>query len=459
MFQGLTVCNANPLRNMAKRYVVKIRENDSNMKSDRIQWLFILMLMMGCIVNGVAYSQDTEQISGSDAAFVPAGDTLTGDWFGFGKTIEQYGLSVNLHATQLYQQNVSGGLSTHRRKGRYSGRYDLELDADLDKLINLPGGRVYMLTEGDWSQGINGPSVGSLFGVDGLAQVDDPIYIWELYYEQMLFDDKVLLRAGRIDLTSGFECHDCPASFDCNAYANDETRQFLNNSLINNPTIPFSDPGLGVILHVTPVEWWYVSAAVADANANSHKGGFSTAFHGPENTFSIYEMGFVPNISSKKGRLPGTYRLGMWYDPQKKQRFDGNGFKSDDMGFYLSCDQMLFKENSVADDSQGLGVFARYGHADGAVNEIANFWSVGAQYQGLIEGRDNDVLAVGVGQGLLSRSGDFTASNETALECYYNMQITPWLHVSPDIQYIFNPGGDASVQDAVVLGVRVGIMF
>ena len=40
----------------------------------------------------------------------------------------------------MRQQNVEGGLSTHRDAGRYSGRYDLEGEADLEKLANLPGG-------------------------------------------------------------------------------------------------------------------------------------------------------------------------------------------------------------------------------------------------------------------------------------------------------------------------------
>ncbi len=386
-------------------------------------------------------------------------DTLTDNWFGLGRKLAQSGITIDLNVTQLYQQNLGGGLSTHRRAGRYSGRYDLELNADMGRLFNLPGGRVYMLTRGGWSDGIDASSVGSIFGVDGLEFGDEPADVWELYYEQKMFNDRMILRVGRVDLTCGFECHDAPASFDCNTYANDEVTQFLNNSLVNNPTIPFPDPGFGVILHITPVDWWYVTAAVVDADADYRETGFNTAFHGPSNTFSIYETGIMPDFYSPKGRLPGAYRVGLWYDPQAKERFDGNGVKRDDAGFYIDCDQMVFKENAVEDDSQGLGVFARYGYADGDVNEIKNFWSAGVQYQGLIDGRDDDVLGVGVGQGLLSRKADFTASNETALECYYNMQLTPWLHVSPDIQYIFNPGGDSDVSDAVVLGFRVQVTF
>ena len=68
-------------------------------------------------------------------------------------------------------------------------------------------------------------------------------------------------------------------------------------------------------------------------------------------------------------------------------------------------------------------------------------------------------MGFGVGRGRLSPKAGFARSNETVLECYYNLQLTPWLHISPDVQYIFNPGGDASVKDAVVVGVRIGIVF
>ncbi len=48
----------------------------------------------------------------------------------------------------------------------------------------------------------------------------------------------------------------------------------------------------------------------------------------------------------------------------------------------------------------------------------------------------------------------YSADNETVFESYYNIVVTPWLHISPDIQYIVTPGGDKTNRDAVVLAVR-----
>jgi len=393
-------------------------------------------------------------------------ETLTNRLFGLNDELADSGIELGLSATQIYQQNVRGGISKHRRAGRFSGSYDLEFSADLQKLLGIEGGRLYMLTEGVWSKsaGIDGPSVGSAFGVNGDARDRRSMDITELWYEQAMFDDTFRVRIGKMDLTGGFEHHGCPVAFDCSAYANDETTQFLNGALINNPTIPFPDYGLGVAVHYSPADFWYVSAAVADAQADLRETGFRTTFHNQDYYFYIFETGITPQLSSANGPLQGAYRAGLWYDPQPKANSDyadaGRSYR-DDVGFYLSCDQMLAKENANSEDSQGLGAFFRYGYANSKRNDIANFWSFGFQYQGLLEGRDDDVLGVGFAQGIFSNkaSATYTDDYENVLELYYSAQVTPWLAVSPSIQYIANPGGDKTTSDAVVLGVRVQVSF
>jgi porin len=159
--------------------------------------------------------------------------------------------------------------------------------------------------------------------------------------------------------------------------------------------------------------------------------------------------------------MPGTYRIGFWNDPQPKTNSDGTKNYRDDVGIYTSCDQMLYKENSEFEDSQGLGVFARYGYASSRANDITNFYSAGFQYQGLFDGRDNDVLGAAFGYGSFSNSADSTYPEdyESALEAYYNAQLTPWFHLSPSIQYIGNPGGVKTAKDAFIFGLRAQIMF
>lgn len=306
-------------------------------------------------------------------------ETLTNNLFGLGDSLAEQGIEVSLSATQIYQQNVRGGMSTHRRAGRYSGSYDVELQVDFEKLLGIEGSRLYMLTEGKWSesQGIDGPSVGSVFGVNGDAAARRSIDVTELWYEQIFPGRTLTVRFGKMDLTGGFEHHNCPVSFDCSTYAGDENTQFLNGALINNPTIPFPDYGLGIAVHYSPGDFWYVSAAVADAQADVRETGFRTTFTGEDYFFYVVETGVTPVLGSENGALPGAYRAGLWYDPQPKANTDydsaGKSYR-DDTGFYLTCDQMLAKENADAEDTQGLGVFFRYGYANSEKNDMMNFF-------------------------------------------------------------------------------------
>ena len=390
-------------------------------------------------------------------------DTLTGGFWGLNDQLADDGIEIGLGVTSIYQGNVKGGLSTHNKRGRYSGSYDLEMSVDTQKLFGIEGGSLYVHGEGWWSKsgGIDGVSVGSVFGVNGDSGSRDALVITELWWEQAMLDNTLRLRLGKLDITGGFECRGCPVTFDGSAFANDEVSQFLNGALVNNSSIPFPDYGLGAVLYWNPIEWWYASVGIADAQADARETGFRTTFGGEDYFFYIFETGVAPRLDSSKGPLQGTYRIGLWNDPQPKANSDGTKNYRDDVGFYVSCDQMLTKENSDREDSQGLGSFFRYGYAPGKRNDITNFWSFGFQYQGLLDGRDDDVLGVGFAQGIFSNSADttYTDDHENAIELYYNAQVAGWLNISPSVQYITNPGGDKTASDAVVLGLRVQMTF
>ena len=372
------------------------------------------------------------------------------------------GIDVDLSVTQIYQQNLRGGISKHRRAGRYNGSYDLEFLADIQKLFGIEGGTLYIHSEGSWPRtDYDEIAVGSFFGINGDFAGRRSIDVTELWYEQAMLDDTVRIRIGKLDLTGGFECRGCPVSFDGSTYANDETSQFLNNALVNNPAIPFPQNGLGAIVFWNPIEWWYASMGASDAQADLRETGFRTTFHGQDYFFYIAETGVVSELDSANGLLQGSYRIGLWYDPQPKANSDEIRNRSDDVGFYVSCDQLLAKENSDPQDTQGLGMFFRYGYADSNRNDLSNFFSLGVQYEGVFEGRDSDVLGFGYAQGFFADSADttFTSDYENVFELYYNAQITSWLNISPSFQYIGNPGGNDSVSDAVVFGVRAQMNF
>ena len=123
----------------------------------------------------------------------------------------------------------------------------------------------------------------------------------------------------------------------------------------------------------------------------------------------------------------------------------------------------MWRESDHPEDQQGIGAFVRYSFAHPEVNRINHFWSIGAQYLGLVPGRDKDVLAFGIAQSVMSKTLrhelDSRADRETIYEVYYAYQATPWCIITPDLQFITNPGGGKDARDAIIGGIRVRIAF
>ncbi|AQQ09542.1 Outer membrane protein D1 [Sedimentisphaera cyanobacteriorum] len=234
----------------------------------------------------------------------------------------------------------------------------------------------------------------------------------------------------------------------------------MNASLVDDPAIPFPEQGLGIAASWDITDSWYLMGGAADAQADSRASGFDTAFNDEPAYFYALETGKSISLSSAKGNLPGTYRAGLWVDRQDKTGFAASKSTSEDTGFYISCDQMLIKENQDPDDSQGLGGFFRWGWADSEYNSVTNFFSFGVQAAGLIDTRDEDILGIGYSRGFFSDQASQTYLNdyESVMEWYYSFQFSSSFVLSPNLQYVSNPGGQ-DVSDAFIMGLRMQLIY
>ncbi len=354
--------------------------------------------------------------------------------------------------TQIYQVNVNGGLRTSDDSGRYSMSYDLGVEMDFEKMIGIAGAGFAIHAEGSGpeAEGISGESVGDYYGVNGDAGGDYTIELSEAFWIQG-FGESFTLLVGKMDTS---------AAFDTNAYANDETIQFLSSALVNNPQIPI-DYGLAIQLFYNPSETLSFSASFADAEGDMGETGFDTAFDGDDYYVYVFEAGYHPEIYG----LGGSYRFGIWHDTSDAASLKNGRAHNGNTGYYLSFDQALITEE---EKEQGLGAFFRYGITGEEYNEVENFFSIGLQYHGLVPGRDHDTFGLGMAQGNLSRyytvedgTGNdvFPEGEETLYELYYNITVCPWAQVTPAIQYIADPAGDSEASDATVIALRSQIAF
>lgn len=377
--------------------------------------------------------------------------TLSGDWGGLRNELADKGIKINLFVNDQFQTVARGGLDTEST-GRNSASTDLFITADLDKLGVIKNGEMLGHFQSNCGAGIN-PYTGTLYEVNDDADGNQHYHVAQLWYRHYFADHKIHLTLGYLDFQT---------VVDRNAFANSEDKQFWNQALDNNPLVPLNI-GLGATLIAQPTKWFSLVLGVADDQSVLYKPGFSTAFH-DEALFRAYvETDFHADWPSRRGPLPGNLRLGTVYDPGTFTEFAQAGqptsTRSEQYIFFVSADQLLFREGKT--DEQGLGIFGRYSYRDPEINRVFQHWSAGLQYRGAIPGRDNDVIALAVAQQQTShkarRRVDARLGDETVYELYYAFQMAEWLVISPDVQYIDNPGANDEVGHTVVAGIRVRI--
>lgn len=368
------------------------------------------------------------------------------------EALGRMGVVFAFSVSAVWQANHRGGIRS-RPEGKPAGSWDIGVELDTAKLRLWDGGKFCIHAEGSSGSGIDPRYVGSLLGVNADADSTDGrrLQCSELWYEHEFADGFLAFRIGKMDATM---------DLDTNAFANDECHQFLNGALVNNPTIPFPDYALGAHAIVRPGGGFSFAVGAWDAKAEGAKCGRHTLFGGRAEWFMAAEAGLETKLPRPGGgELPGAVRLGVWHTTQRFERLDTGETARGASGVYAGLDQMVYKEKAEAEDSQGLGLFFRCGHAPQRYSEVEHFWSVGAQYQGLLPGRDDDVLGLGFACGRLGAPSrrDARYDGEAVAECYYRIALAKWASVTLDVQGVRHPG--AAEASSLVPGLRVHVEF
>ena len=111
------------------------------------------------------------------------------------------------------------------------------------------------------------------------------------------------------------------------------------------------------------------------------------------------------------------------------------------------------------DGERLLTGWVRAGIADRRVNRIASYVGGGVTLAAPFGGRAGDdaglaVMRAGFGNPV-RRIETGLRRAETTIEATYHASIGGGLALQPDIQYVFNPNGSATVANALVVGVRL----
>jgi porin len=380
---------------------------------------------------------------------------LTGNWGGVRDRLEARGVLIEASYTWEWSSVWRGGV---RRKASDRHLFDVNAAIDLERLVGWRGAAIHA---DFYTTEVSGGSVdaGDIQNISNIDTGDDRTQLGELWFEQRLFEDRLRVKVGKIDANAEFAFPEAGVDF-------------LHTSAAMSPTIygmtTYPDPATGVVVFVSPVEWFQLGVGIFDGATED---GYPTGSRGPSTFFSdsrssswflIAEAGVSWDCSKEEngGLGRGRFAVGVHRHTAELERFDGET-ASGLNGIYAVCEQQVWK-NAPGEDhaDNGLWAIAQAGLCEGHSSDVESHLALGLVLRGTFSGRDDDSAGVYVSYaGLSDAAGSPYQRDETAVELMYKAQITPWLSVTPDLQVIFNPSGDGDLGTTFVGAVRIVLTF
>ncbi|MCJ7641667.1 MAG: carbohydrate porin [Desulfobacterales bacterium] len=397
--------------------------------------------------------------------------TLTGDWFGLRNDLAAKGIIFDMSLTQVGQGVVYGGKD---EAWRYGGRGNLTINVDTQKLGLWPGGFFTVEVEGNFMEPVNGKT-GALMPVNSNQLYPTPSIVQNNNLNvpnvsfMQFFSPYAGVVLGKLDTTSG----------DANEFAHGKGDiQFMNLAFNLNPvvalTVPASTLGAGlIILPTKDPKAAIINFLVLQTNGEASTAGFNDldsdqlTFTGEArvrtNFFGLTGHQLIGGAYSNKSFTSLDQSLRFIIENRAIEKKDGS------WNIYYNFDQYLYEPNKGS--GQGIGIFGRFGVSDGNPNPMHFFFSFGVGGKGIIPSRPLDRFGIGYYYLMVSNpklTGPFATRDflrdEYGFEAFYNIAITPWLQLTPDIQVI-RPAqkrvitSGEGIGTATVLGLRLQMVF
>ncbi len=443
-------------------------------------------------------------------------DYMLGDWGGGRTWLKDHGVDFEFIYFAAVPTCVDGGL---KQGSVYEGGLMMMMDLDSEKLAGYHGGLLHVAGLSIHNgEEFSANYIGDLNKVS-MLDFKDNLDLWELWYEQKMFNDKVSVKAGQMAIDRDFIVSE---------YYNSLAGITLLNQTFFYPTMafnvwdqpyfpvghhalsstPYGSPGVRV--RVDPSDLFYVQAGAYAGNIDQERGNIRFKLSGNEGALLYFEGGLKINQTPEAKGPPGSIKVGGYYHTDNFvesysgmlsafDTFSGgalstpppNGFglitepanfTEGNYGFYFVADQTLWREIGKEDPAhQGLVGFFRVATAPKDRNLADLGIDGGLVYKGLIPKRDWDTFAVAfsylhISEDIADAQRDINAAfaaaamdapfteladYEAVLEISYKAQLTAWFTLQPSVQRVFHPGGyvQGEIPDAWAVIVQAVFRF
>jgi porin len=424
----------------------------------------------GAVEAGNGASAGSQPISSNPGAVdIIAGTGALGRLLGFDA-------NSGIRVGGLWIGDASGVLSGGAKPGSW-GLNSLtiaDLNFDTDKLFGWKGGSIG--TEYLQFTGMPTNSLAGAFpGFDSL-EAGPPLtrnQLYELWYRQTLFDDKLIVRIGKSVPTYDFNNVVRPVPVgDDPAAAIPAVSSLVYTPIFVNPTMLGVIPGYynsatGVTITVAPTKSFYLNYGFYDGNLANHR---QTGLEGPHFNgyyFHIGEAGYAYRLGEQ--RKPGNFGVGVWGQTGKLTTF-GNGIENGANGVYLFGAQRLwFRRPGL--DSSGVSGFYQFGANNSDALLARDYVGGGFTAFGLVPGRPDDSFGCGLAWTALNRGDaagrffdphaplpDQLRPSQLMLQWYYQMKIVNGWFFQTALTEIPTPA-QATAPNALALTLRVIVLF
>ena len=269
-----------------------------------------------------------------------------------------------------------------------------------------------------------GPTLGYA-GLFASTYSDQGWVLTNLYWRQRLAGGRVRFVIGQVDVNDYANVNAVASPW--NAFTNFE---FQQQSTFSAPA-----QGLGAALLWRLNDNWAVMGGIANANGDpsdpveSAKKLFDTG-----ETFKHLGVGWSPEWSDRGNQL---LQLTAW---QVDERSEAGVEEGHGMSF------------AASDQINAWRPFFRAGYADGGGRKLDRSVSIGTGYDAR---GGKDLAGLGLNWG---RAPD-NSRDQFTVEAFYRYDMTDFLQITPEFQYVINPANDPETDRILVLGARLRVFF
>lgn len=414
--------------------------------------------------------------------------TLTGNWDGLRTTLQQHGFEPFVFYTVLSSGNPRGGYS----QGHFTMTDDwyMGMRLDLKKIVGWNGATITISGVNRDGRGLTNEYIKSQYNVQQDVGGQN-LFFYQFFLKKYFNHDQGFLKVGRFGASDDFN-----ASPIYGLYLNNGINGDIRNVLFDTQfsAYPFStwagmyrnDWKNGAFLEVGAFQTW-------KNIFNSQTNGVDWTFHKGDGVIGMVQAGVTthlhqhPSVDSSqptpdasvptaqsaedtqldKNRLEGHYWFGSTFSPWKGYtQFNSSALASNSYGFYFHADQRVWEEAPAS--KRNVLLWGTLGYYPQQNISIVPFQAtVGFIYQGLFTHRLDDKTVFAVIYGHFSRdyakqqmkAGSGDPSYEAVIEGGHRFQVSKFLFMQPDLQWVIRPSGTGRYRNAIAAGAEMGVIW